>query len=142
MSAPTDIVQAVQEAIVAALSSDATVQAITGRTSENVIDWNSLTTEALPVIAYLVSAAREVGGLAYTWDVDVQLSAFATVNADANRLAERARVVLIAPTFASLPNPLDAYSMNRIVRTLPFDQTSDSYRTDLTLQLTVTMATP
>lgn len=143
MSVPTDVVQAITEAIVGVLEGAPEVTTITGRAagSDNVIAWNSLATAPLPVLVYLIVSCMEVGGLAYTWDAEVQLSAFAPVQTDANNLAHAAQQLLIAPQFAALATPIDAYTTNRHRQTLPADPQSGTYRADLSLHVVVTMPT-
>lgn len=139
MSAPTDVVQVISETIVAALNPATQIIGITGRTGDNVIPWHSLETAVLPVLLYLIVSVREIGGLAYTWQADLQLSAFAPQQADANALVQVAQQLLIAPTFAALASPVDAFTVNRIRKTLPFDATSESVRADLLLTMQITL---
>jgi len=139
VSAPTDVLQAVAEAIVASLNADPSITAITGRTGDNIVTWNSLESAKLPVLVYLLVNAREVGGLNWTWDVDLQLDAYAVVSADANNLRHAAQQLLISPTFSALANPIDAMSLNRVLQTFPFDEASDSYRTSITMTIRIPM---
>jgi hypothetical protein len=96
MPLPTDPCQQLSEAIATIVDPHASIAALTGRASDNLVRWRRRKATALPRLAYLVGPTAIAGGLGETYDVDVVLRAEATTAAAANALL-RAAVELLTP---------------------------------------------
>jgi hypothetical protein len=110
----TDLPLRVKRALVAIVNGSADVQAVTGRTTRNLVQWGSLAGAPRPVLAYHLVVAPQVGGLGDSRQFDLQLSAFAddTASEAADSIADRllgvVEAILTPTAFAACTPPLEA----------------------------------
>lgn len=103
----TDLVERCIEAIVTIVNADSGMQALTGRTTRNLVPWGDIASlEAndlvprLPVCAYAVIDASERGGIGDTRDIRLQITAYAAgdnAQAKANAMLERIELGITQP---------------------------------------------
>lgn len=141
IAAPTDLEDKAARALVAILGSDAGVQAITGRTTGNVLAWDGYSDAALPVILYQFIDGEEIGGAGDNRFFVYQLTAIAEGDGARSKsaaLVERIELGVTEPALAA--QGLNACPLRRRRRTVPMD--ADASRglarsdIDLTLWLT------
>lgn len=102
--ASTDIEQRIVEAVVAILEADAGVQAITGRTLENILPWQDSEALTYPVLLYLVPTINPYGGAGDTRLAEMQITAVADgegAGATTRALLERVELGLTQPLLAA-----------------------------------------
>lgn len=102
-----DFVQAVKEAIVAALDTNSAVVALAGRANGNVIPFDDLGDPVIPSIEYMVVVATMIGGIGDTRRVLVTFNGNAELESDANALLDAVEKNLTCP--ALIAAGLDAY---------------------------------
>lgn len=110
----TDFVQIFAEAIVAALDTHASIIAITGRDTDNIVAGEATKEVELPIIAYDIINTAELAADQDTREPRVQFSADADDSATIRELLGVIERVLDQPLFASLTVPLDAQVINRL----------------------------
>ena len=93
---PTDPLQQLSEATVTIIDTAASIVAITGRASDNIVRWRRRKATPLPRLAYVFGPTEIAGGLGETYDVDGVLRAEASSASVANALL-RAAVELLTP---------------------------------------------
>lgn len=121
----TDLVQVVREGIFSILNTHASVVAVTGRATKNLVTFNTLAvrTERTPILAYLVVSAVEVAGNGDMRDVRTQFTADAEKESDINELLGVVERTLKQPAFAALTPPLNAKPIRRFRREFSLDVT-------------------
>jgi len=137
---PIDIVERSEIAVVAALLANGDIPTITGRpAADSVTSWDAEMTATLPILAYTYTVATPGGGaLGDTREIMFLFSAIAATESEANALLDAVERIMWAPTLAAQSPTLDGYMRNPVRRRAPWDEESDSYRSDLELTLTVT----
>jgi hypothetical protein len=122
----TDIIQIVDEAVVAILDTHADIIAITGQPSENIVSWATIADDPrpkVPKLAYLFVVAPELAADGETWEVQIQLTADAPKDAQRNELLGVCARVLDQPAFLALTPAVDAFAIRRIRRAFNLDVT-------------------
>lgn len=138
---PTDLEDRTARALVAILNADAGVQAITGRTSGNVVAWKNANDAELPVIAFLFLDGEEIGGAGDNRFFNYQLTAIAEGDGARSMTAalmERIELGITEPLLAA--QGLDACPLRRRRRSVPEDGEASRgiERADIDLTLWVT----
>lgn len=122
----TDLIQKVREAIVAILDTHASIVAITGRGSENLVSWETLgesSPTTVPVLAYLFVVATELASDGDTREVLFQLTADAPKESQRHELLGAVESILDQPAFLALSPALDAFEVRRVRRAFNLDVT-------------------
>lgn len=119
----SDLIQDTRLAVVSILDSDSAVQAITGRTSANVVAWNPDAIVELPILAYQFIAAPELAADGDTREVQFQFSASAVTESQAHALLGAVEMALTQTAFLILASPLDAFVTRRVRRGFDLDVT-------------------
>lgn len=139
---PTDIEDRLARGLVAILNADPGVQAITGRTTGNVVAWSADVTAALPVIAYQLVELVEIGGTGDNRDAEYQLTAIAEGNGARSMVAALLERIEQALTWAAFDaQGLDALVRRRRRRVVPATDSEASRglaRADLDLTIWIT----
>ena len=130
----TDLLQRVKEAIVAILDTAAGIVAITERPDGNIVPWKDLSDATLPVLAYFIVTANEIGGIGDTRQVDIQFTASASDDSVVNALLEQVELTFVEPAFAA--QNLNAYVSSRSRQPSPDEE--DVQRGDLDISIIVT----
>jgi hypothetical protein len=135
-----DTLQKAREAVVQVLDTNASIVAITGRASENVVAWGSLgavadATRNAGIIAYHIVVGSEPAADKNPEDFVVQLGAVAAEESIANELIGVVKMVLDGPAFHALVPTIDAYATNRVRRPMPFDPDESLARSDIDITL-------
>jgi hypothetical protein len=131
MSAP-DAIQRVSEAAATIIDADSAVQAITGRSSNNIVRYGRRSLDLpRPIIAYLADSAAIRGGVGENYTVSLILRAEAEKAADVNALLRAAITALT--TTALFANGADALVESWELTNLPDDSTNDPASTNPTL---------
>jgi len=94
--------QVVSEAVAQIIDGDAGVQAITGRSSNNIVRYKPRDRRTPPILAYLATDATRRGGIGVNWDVAVTLQAEAIGDATAGLSAAAQANALLAAAVDSL----------------------------------------
>ncbi len=123
MPEPTDIVQVMRVAVVRVLNANADIQAITGRTTRNIVEWEPEAIVERPVIAYQFIVGSELAADGDTREMEFQFSASAATDATAHELLGAVERALTQISFLSLAVPLDAMVIRRFRRTFDLDVT-------------------
>jgi hypothetical protein len=97
-----DALQQLSAAIATIIDTNASIIAITGRASDNIVRWRRRKATTLPRLAYIAGPAVISGGLGERYDVDVVLRAEATSAAAANQLLRTAVELLTPMAFETL----------------------------------------
>lgn len=126
-----DIVELTREAVVSIIDTHASIVAITGRASENIVAWDPDTEVDRPVIAYQFITAPPLAADGDTRLMLFQFSASAEDEATVHELLGLVEQVLTQTAFLSLPTPLDAFVDRSVRRGF-----------DLDVDLRVSRATP
>ncbi len=112
----SDAIQRVSEAVQAIIDADAGVQAITGRSSENIVRFNLRRVPRRPGLAYLCTQAENAGGVGENWHVSLVLRAEAIGDAATEISAPAQANALVRAGFAALtPQAFDGQSCDAIV---------------------------
>lgn len=103
MTLATNPLEAVAQCLVAIVNADSDVQALTGRSSNNIVWFVPKASRAKPVLAFLAHEARPRSGTnGEHFDVDVWLRAEATDHKTANALLRAACEALTVQAFTSV----------------------------------------
>lgn len=124
-----DVERQLGNAVVAILTAHAGVQAITGRTSRNIVPDDDIGAAALPCFSYLLVTSEEVGGTGDNRAFTLQLSAFAegpNAKATTQDLVELAETALSVTAFAA--QGVDAMILRRRRYGGPVDQNGTQRR--------------
>lgn len=113
-------VQQVREAVVAILDTHASVVALTGRASGNVVPWDDLGDGHVPAIAYQF-VADDFGPIENSRAIQMQFTAVASSETAANELIALVMTLLTWSAFNALATPLDAYVENVVREGVPRD---------------------
>lgn len=99
----TDIVQKLDEAVVAIVNADATMRTLCGRSTGLIVPWQDIGGLTLPVVVYQLVTADQTGGLGDTRLITLTFTAWSEGNhakANANALMERLEQVLVFQNLA------------------------------------------
>jgi len=120
---PNDPVQKTREALVRVINGSALVQAVTGRTTRNIVEWEPEATVVRPVVAYQFIDGPQLATDGDTRSMLFQISASADTDAQANELLYAVENSLTQSAFLALPVPLDAFVERSIRRGFDLDVT-------------------
>lgn len=132
-----DMVQRLREAIVAIVDTNADVQALTGRANGNIVSWDTLSTDTLPVVAYQFITSHD-GPSPMLRGYDFQFTAVAATESAANALIGVVSSLFSASAFAALAVPVDAAldpDPGPVRRSVPYDDDAVAYRADVDLTI-------
>ena len=136
---PTDLIERAQVAVVAVLDTDPDIATITGRASGNVSAENAEMPTDLPILTYGYTVATPGGGaIGDTREILFLFSAIAMTESEANALLEVVESKRWSVALAALASPLNGYFTNPVRRRIPWDESDDTYRSDLEFTLIVT----
>lgn len=119
----SDIIQQSREAIVAVLDAYPPIQALTGRSSGNVVAWNPEAVVELPVIAYQFVTGPELAADGDTRELLFQFSASGEDESTAHELLGAVEQALSQLAFLALSPPFDAFVARSIRRGFDLDVT-------------------
>lgn len=113
MPDPIDFIELLERSLVSVLDAHASVVAITGRASDNIVAWDTLASKKSPVIAFLVVDVVEIAANGDTREARVQFDVDAQRKSDRNALLGVIERELKQSAFLSLLTPLNAKPVRR-----------------------------